>query len=224
MDMLFIATVVPMVIGMSLLLTIDRWTAWKIFNPKMRQANPKRFDFIFGILAPMLCLIFDPIVFRNTFGRGDPCDYDAIPLLFPEIAIFAYMAIGLGITFLAIWLFNNPWAKRTSLIFAGVLFAGAGFSYRLGIVLLPDSLLGICYVGIGVFGFIPFLTGSVFARHGAQAWRQAVEESSAWQKLGRGFIAAIIMLVLFGFSAYVQWQIAPIVPQPAVVCPEYPTS
>ena len=51
------------------------------------------FDILFGIVIPILCLVFDPIVFQGGYLA-----------LLGEYSIFAYSMIGLGICSLGLWM------------------------------------------------------------------------------------------------------------------------
>jgi hypothetical protein len=121
------------------------------------------FDVIFGVLAPIGCLLFDPVVFRGgLFGS---------PLLSRWLTA-GWCAIGLGIVSLAVWLYR----RRPAALLAGVLLAGSLFALLLGIVMLPLSLIGLIMV-IGIFGFMPFVTAFVFWRNFIRAVRSDAMKS-----------------------------------------------
>lgn len=61
------------------------------------------FDIVFGIVGPILCFAFDPIVFRGSFGDRP---------LFGDYKIYVYLFSGLEIMILSLW-----------------LLAGAGFQF-----------------------------------------------------------------------------------------------
>jgi hypothetical protein len=118
------------------------------------------FDVMFGILAPIVCVVADPIVFRSG-GFGRPW----IPY-----ATGAYIFMALEILTLTVWLALPKKSPLLNVALAGPLFAGGLASIGLGIRMLPISLIGLIAV-IGVLGFTPFLTGFVFLRNGLRAWR-----------------------------------------------------
>jgi hypothetical protein len=43
---------------------------WKRRFEPPATVSQRWFDFIFGIVAPILCLVFDPAIFRNGFPAG----------------------------------------------------------------------------------------------------------------------------------------------------------
>lgn len=115
------------------------------------------FDVVFGVFAPLICLMCDPVVFRGgLFGT---------PLLGGWLTA-GWCAIGLGFISLSVWLYVG----RPAPLLAGMLLAGALFALLLGIVMLPLSLIGLVMV-IGIFGFTPFVTAFVFLRNYIRAVR-----------------------------------------------------
>lgn len=121
------------------------------------------FDVLFGIVAPILCFVFDPIVFRSAeFG----------PPLFPNYQGFVYLVSGIEILLLSVWLVWGRHLQPATRIAGGVLMSGAIVSGVIGLVLLPFSLLGLS-LGIGALGFIPFLTALVYLRNAKSAFQSA---------------------------------------------------
>jgi hypothetical protein len=128
------------------------------FNCKPTIAQ-NLFDVAFGILLPLVCLYFDPIVFRTEFGR---------PLV-GNFGLVGHTAIAIGILTLAAWLVT----RRLPALFCGALAGGAIFSFLLGLVILPSSLIGIIFWGMGLLGLTPFATAFVFARNSIRAHRHS---------------------------------------------------
>jgi len=157
-------------------LEIDRdgaGRAWESPGFLRRQFSPptsyaqKVFDVLFGVVAPILCFVFDPIVFRSAYFG---------PALFPDYQAFAYLVSGIEIFVLIIWLLLSGHLPAPRLA-GGVLMAGALFSGVIGMALLPFSLLGLS-MGIGIFGFIPFLTALVYLRNAKSAFQLATKSST----------------------------------------------
>jgi hypothetical protein len=122
------------------------------------------FEIICGILLPVVCVVADPIVFKQSAlfgGLGGP--------LFQWGIVFGYMEILIGVIALTIFL----WRRPASPFLAGILLVGTAFSLLLGIILFPFSLLGLFFV-IGVLGFSPFLSFIVFARACRQVWNDCL--------------------------------------------------
>lgn len=123
------------------------------------------FDVAFGIVFPLVCLIADPIVFREEgalSGRGVLADY----------ALFAYLFIGLQALALAAWLLLGRRLAAGGAWFAGPLAAGAIFAGVVGLAILPLSLIGLLFI-IGILGFTPWLTSFVYVRNALRAYAGA---------------------------------------------------
>jgi len=118
------------------------------------------FDVTFGIVAPVLCFVFDLIVFQ-TRGFGPP--------IYPQYQLPVYLFSGLQILILIGWLLSAGSFRTANGVIGGALSIGGLFCFICGFVLLPFSLLGLAMV-IGIFGFTPFLCGVVFFRNGIRAW------------------------------------------------------
>jgi hypothetical protein len=56
----------------------------------------------------------------------------------------------------------------------GVMMAAAAFGVALGLAILPFSLLGILFFGIGLLGLSPFVSAAVFAAWSRRALGEAV--------------------------------------------------
>ena len=121
------------------------------------RARLKRFvvDLLGGMVLPMLCLAYDPIVFRDGpsgaigIGYTQSSDTDVIVQM---LALVAWMTVG--------W-----WFTRWRPCFPGFLFVGAIVSGFIGVLLAFFSLIGLLFYGIGMLGFTPFLTCAVFSRN-----------------------------------------------------------
>ena len=141
-----------------------------------------RFDVTFGIAAPVLCFIFDPIVFRGGFSGGG---------ILQQFQFFAYAFSAIEIVALISWLLFGRRATKWAGLASGILHAGALFSFTLGVLILPLSLLGLMLF-VGVFGFVPFATALVYLRNGRRALRLAQSSDAA-----RAGVAASLA---FGFA------------------------
>jgi hypothetical protein len=121
----------------------------------------RRFDVAFGVVMPVLCLFFDPIVFKGSFMDGGG--------LYSGYQFYAYTISALEMVALCAWLLSAGRAGRRPAALAGMLLAGSLFSFFVGLSILPYSVFGLIFL-IGALGFIPFLTAFVYLRNG---WRAA---------------------------------------------------
>jgi hypothetical protein len=116
-------------------------------------------DFMGGIALPGMCLVYDPMVFRDS--RID------------HLRTLAFAAIVLQMLILPLWMVGGRYFGRWSALFGGALSVGAGVAGTMGVILAPMSFLGLIVFGIGLLGITPFLTCVVFSRNALDAVRQA---------------------------------------------------
>jgi hypothetical protein len=170
------------------------------------------FDVAFGVIVPILWLVFDPIVFRDSSlgvgGKG----------YLSHIRLFAYISIGFGIITLSIWLLSRN--RRANILvgfISGILLASSLLAMALGVYILPVSLLGLflglwglLFATIGILGFIPFLTAFVFLRNGIRAVRIT-------QPYKNKILLSVAMLIgiifVVGVPFCVQWKASKFVSQ-----------
>jgi hypothetical protein len=137
------------------------------------------FDLFFGIIAPLLCLIFDPAVFRSDgplMGNG----------FLGQYRLFGYSAVAESVAVLCYYLL----VRHRSPLVSGALLGSALFSFSLGVLMLPLSIFGLIMI-IGIFGFTPFLTSFVYFRNACQCWRETFSCMS---------FKSAILRVTIGFS------------------------
>jgi hypothetical protein len=143
------------------------------------------FDVIFGMVLPVLCFIFDPIVFRGNFFGGAP--------LFGQLTFLAYAIALIEISVLLVWLCGRERLGARAVAIGGLLLTGALISLLIGIVLLPLSLIGILFL-VGILGFTPFLTAFVFWRNGRRAIQLPAGHISRARRLGALSLGLIFVL------------------------------
>jgi hypothetical protein len=148
------------------------------------------FDVLFGIIAPFLCLFFDPIVFtgHGTMGSG----------FLSSFRLLGYAEIALSAMALAHYLLT----RRGSPLLAGILLGGFGFAFTLGLMMLPLTIIGL-FVGIGFFGLTPFVTSYVFLRNGRRCWEGCpIQRSRRWRLL----LLALGAVLILGVPLGLQWS------------------
>lgn len=146
-------------------------TFWKKQFSSEVTSRQTVFDVLFGILVPVILLIFDPGVFKLT--------------IFSSIKIFSYAAICLGITVFITWLLLREKAQKVVIFIGIVLYFGGIFASLFGVILSFIGVLGIGYsvssmfqspnrenliiLMLGVLGFVPWFTAFVYYRNGKRA-------------------------------------------------------
>jgi hypothetical protein len=174
-------------------------TFWKSLFSLIITNRQNIFDVVFGVIAPVLCLVFDPFVFTGMA-------YIYVGSFLASYRIFFYLAISFGIVGLIVWLvFSRKLNSQWNSYFIGVLFLGALLAFALGLLLLPFSLIGINLL-IGIFGFTPFLTGFVYLRNGIRASKKnTLSQKSSW------IIIILGITSILTIPTFVQWKTSQIV-------------
>jgi hypothetical protein len=116
----------------------------------------KTFDWAFGIILPVICFVFDPIVFKGGFGSDGG--------MFSSVRPFAYVLCFACIVGMAAWLLFGSKLRWLNGFLAGLFFLGGVVSLCVGIVLFPFSFIGL-FVLIGALGFTPLLTAITYLRN-----------------------------------------------------------
>jgi hypothetical protein len=152
-------------------------------------AVQRRFDLLLGIAAPVACVIFDPTVFTSTGIAGSGILYHQ--------RLFGYFFVVLGLSSLSYYFVS----RRPSAVLSGILFACAGFSFALGIVLLPMTALGILVL-VGIFGLVPFVTAFVFFRNASRSWKETITQSPAKNPMPALVAAFLLSLAVPGLLQF----------------------
>lgn len=160
-------------------LTREKQSFWKRQFATHTSEAQATCDIAFGLIAPILCFYFDPIVFKGGFG----------PPLLGSYQLFAYAVTALQISLFVIWIVFGSRLEAWLRIIGGALISGAIFSAVIGLLILPYSLMGLMVV-IGALGFIPFITGFIYLRVG---WRAINQEQSAVTALINPLLAGAIL-------------------------------
>ncbi len=157
---------------------------WKRQFQAEFTTKQKTFDWTFGIILPVICCFFDPIVFRSTgFGENLLGDFKPFAYILSFVSIMSLLAFML-------------WGRRLQWLngFLSGLFAiGAIISLGVGVVLLPISLMGLVIL-IGALGFTPLFAAFVYWRNAVRAYK------NAYPVLGRNLLLrAMVLSAMFSF-------------------------
>jgi len=135
------------------------------FAPQVTNRQ-RVFDWMVGVVIPVICVAADPIVFKGFWlgpSRG---------AILGEYKPFAYLLSFVSIMSMVAWLLFGEKLRGAAGVFAGLFAFGAGISLLVGILLAPLSLLGLS-VFVGVLGFTPLFSAFVYLRNSVRAYRGA---------------------------------------------------
>jgi hypothetical protein len=163
---------------------------WKRQFQAQGNSKQKVYNWIFGVILPVICFAFDPIVFKGGFGGS---------AMFANYKPFAYLLSFTCVMAMAAWLIFGEKLKWLNGFLAGLFFLGGIVSLGVGIVLLPFSLFGLVVL-IGALGFTPLFTAVIFLRNAFRALHAS-----------KGFLAKEVRAYAFAFgiifSASLAWTI-----------------
>ena len=134
---------------------------WRRQFHKMTDSQ-RKFDWFFGVIMPVICFMFDPIVFKTNMGTALIGTYKPFAYLLSFVSVMAMLA----------WLMWGAELKWFSAFLAGLFLVSGIISLGIGIVLFPFSLIGLIFL-IGILGFTPLFTAIVFLRNAFRAFQTA---------------------------------------------------
>jgi hypothetical protein len=122
-----------------------------------------KFDWIFGVILPVICIYFDPVVFRHTFGSE---------AYMGRIAIFSYVLSFTAILATIAWLLWRGKLKWLNAPLSGLFAVSSVTAFAIGILIAPISAIGLIIL-IGALGFTPLFCSFVLLRNSIRAYRAA---------------------------------------------------
>jgi len=122
-------------------------------------AAQMKFDWTFGVILPVICFVFDPIVFEAGSSLA-------------AFKLFAYVLSFVSVMAMAARLIWGAKLKWLNAFLAGLFAVGGVISLAIGILIAPISLIGLIVL-IGVLGFTPLFTSIVYLRNALRAFQSA---------------------------------------------------
>jgi hypothetical protein len=185
--------------------------------PRLSPNSPARqaamFDFVWGVVMPVVCLVYDPFVFKwgdtlthEDFGRpGAELFRTATihPWAWP-----IYVAIAWQITILGVWLVTGKLLPSLAAAWTGMLWAGFALASIVGVILiLPATMAAL--IGIGFLGYTPLFTARAFYRRALVAGGIAMRGLPATESIPLailGFVVAAAIPAILGVLAAWIWH------------------
>jgi len=176
--------------GMQTLGLCEQFDKGKGFWRRQFQPEPtrrqKQYDWIFGVIMPVVCFAFDPFIFKSWGEPGGG--------ILGAYKPFAYVGSFVSILGLMAWLLWREKLGGFASLLGGLFFIAGSVALLTGIALAPLSLIGLMVL-IGVLGFTPLFTSVIYLRNGVRALRSAKPDLTR-SKL----VAATIIGSLWGLA------------------------
>jgi hypothetical protein len=192
------------VFGLALILSAVATAYWS------RGGVRLAFDLTWGIVIPVICLAYDPGIFRegsSLMAPMGPPKFD--PSAWGPQTVLIYASLGYQMLLLASWIGWGHAIRHGGGFVAGGLWVGFLAAILIGLVLFIPAMFGLI-VGIGAMGFAPWLTAYVFYRRAVEAQRSsssAAEGMYLW-RLGGSATALLIpeltVWLVHGTSGFAQ--------------------
>ena len=164
---------------------------WKNqFGPNRTSAQDK-FDVVFGLVLPIVCLLADPLVFKSfpIFG----------PAIFEDYQLLAYVVCTVEMGVFLVWRTFPTKVNAFSPLFAGVFLIGACFSTVIGLAMLPLTLVALLML-LGVLGLLPFFAAFVYLRNGVRALRAQPNHAPILFRLWLAVMSGLFVIVPLTFA------------------------
>lgn len=170
-----LAVTLALVRGLGILgglITFVVSAAWtNLIYPQWRPADQRgqraMFDCVWGVLMPAVCLVCDPIVFKQQSelveGAFDVTRLITFKPSFRSEGLAVYCLIAWQMLFLILWLVARPWLRLAAGFFLGTWGVGIVFAAVLGVLMVAPSIV-LLVVGIGLLGFTPLISTYTLAR------------------------------------------------------------
>lgn len=166
------------------------------FRPTVSPKQNK-FDWTFGVVLPIICFAFDPVVFRGGIdGSG----------WLGRFTLFAYVLSIVSIMSMAAWLLWREKLGGLIPFLAGLFAVGSAVSFLVGLALFPISLIGLIIL-IGALGFTPLLSSFVFLRNSYRAYF-TYDLFGETKYTIRAFVLAAVFSLITPFVIHQQFTVA----------------
>ena len=168
------------------------------------RAQQSMFDFLWGVGMPLICLIFDPFVFKES-SDFDPFGftYTLGEGRFFRRAFFVYPFAACQMVAMTVWLVLGSRAGKWSLFLGGFLTSGLLFASLVGMLLALPAAVGVMFAGIGLLGLTPLIATFSYGRQCGRAlsgiWPAPTQFLLSPLAL-LGFTVSAILPVLLGLA------------------------
>jgi len=183
-----------------------------VSRPKWRSsASRLGFDLIWGVVMPVVCLTYDPLLFQPDYNPTIRLTLPSAQQFdFGTFAVFGYAVLGWQMAFLTVWILFGQLARKLAGCAAGSLFVGFFVAVILAVLMVPVALAAIFWWGevplaasevhywriIAPLGFTPLFTAWTYLRRWRAAARQAQSQTSRTVYRLHFLIGALVALAI----------------------------
>lgn len=177
-----------------------------VLYPKLRPNNLRgqqaMFDFLWGVGMPLVCLVFDPFLFKESddfqpFARAARLSVAKIH----DHGIIVYAFLGCQMLVMTVWLLLGSKAVRWAPFIGGFLASGLMFAALVALVLVIPASIGVFFLGIGLLGLTPLVTTYAYGRQCQRALASIWEQPTvavAGPLAMVGFMASLLIPGMIG--------------------------
>jgi hypothetical protein len=153
------------------------------------------FDVLFGVIVPVACFYYDPILLKTTLPDGLPMTCND-PVLGRTSAYFVYPAAAIAILSLLCWLIIGQRLPKWSAFFSGIFGASTISAIVIGLPLV-------------ILGFPAWLAAIVFGRSAKDAWEFTEPGDDRTTRRLRALGGVVLLCCLAGIAYYLLLALFP---------------
>lgn len=179
-----------------------------ILYPKIRphdvRSQQAMFDFLWGVGMPLVCLAFDPFMFKESDIA--PPFATAASLSVAKIhdhGFIVYPFLGCQMLVMTVWLMLGSKAVRWAPFIGGFLASGLLFAGLVALALVIPASIGVFFLGIGLLGLTPVITTFSYGRQCHRASTFAGDRLNALNAAppaALGFCVSLVVPFVIGIA------------------------
>ncbi|MCE9527905.1 MAG: hypothetical protein K8R36_17825 [Planctomycetales bacterium] len=158
----------------------------------------KIFDFVWGVVMPVVTLVFDPLLFKEQMSFGSEGIYFGEHFHIHGIAYFAWPLLAFQIVGFLLAPFAGRSARRIAPFLAGVLAVGLTVGLFLIVILTLPAILFLAAYGLGLLGFTPLLACIAFQRRMRLMNELGKEVPERFTMLLAGILVSVLVPLAIG--------------------------
>jgi hypothetical protein len=158
----------------------------------------KIFDFVWGVVMPVVTLVFDPLLFKEQMRFGSEGIYFGEHFHIHGIAYFAWPLLAFQIAGFLLALFAGKSARRIAPFLAGVLGVGLTVGLILMVMLALPATLFLPIYGVGLLGFTPLFACIAFQRRMRLMNELGKEVPERFGMLLAGMVVSVLVPLAIG--------------------------